>query len=276
MPPTLLPLLLLSIRTTLFPSNARAPPNPSQPQTPDTGNSRSINLEKDSIGASPSLYPVALQTASESDHPSATQIRGAKRACASSIASLIPHQAALAIFAVPTATRGKDSNNATVPGASSRTQLNPAKNRYQLTEPLTSSPVSPATTALKPGAKLQTGLNRDYNPSTSGGEARATFTTPKLTTAGERNSGSSSASAEATLPLAEDASSGSSQGDSDECDQREQELLLSAIEKDVLDLCSDSYCNKHLMFAIVEAVLVKIIPELAEHGVAELMNERGL
>lgn len=76
--------------------------------------------------------------------------------------------------------------------------------------------------------------------------------------------------------LAGDANNGSSVGDGGEDDQQERESLLSTIETDVLDLCSDSYCNKHLMFAIVETVLVKVIPELAEHGVAELMNERGL
>lgn len=181
----------------------------------------------------------------------------------------------MALFAVPTPARGNNSNDATVPGAPSRIQLNPAKNPSLLTEPLTSSSVSPANAALKPGAKLQTGLTRDYNPSNSGGAARAAAT-PELTTTGDSSFRSGGSGRTATSSIVEDANDGSSQSDSGKDDQQERELLLDAIERDVLDLCSDSYCNKHLMFSIVEAVLVKIIPELAEHGVAELMNERGL
>lgn len=63
-------------------------------------------------------------------------------------------------------------------------------------------------------------------------------------------------------------------GDDDDEDQRLQ--IRSAIERDILDLFSDSYCNKHLVFAIIEAVVVKVIPELADQGVAELMADRGL
>ncbi|KMU79553.1 hypothetical protein CISG_01971 [Coccidioides immitis RMSCC 3703] len=59
-------------------------------------------------------------------------------------------------------------------------------------------------------------------------------------------------------------------------DEEELLLLLRAIERDVLDLFSDSYCNKHLVYSIVEVVLVKLVPELMEHGVGELMAERGL
>lgn len=56
----------------------------------------------------------------------------------------------------------------------------------------------------------------------------------------------------------------------------EEELLLQAIETDLLDLLADEYCNKHLVYAILETVLSKILPELAERSVADLMDDRGV
>lgn len=59
-------------------------------------------------------------------------------------------------------------------------------------------------------------------------------------------------------------------------DDEEEELILSAIERDILDLFADEYCNKHLVYAIIETVLVKLLPEMSEQGVAEMMAERGV
>ncbi|EAW08184.1 uncharacterized protein ACLA_029120 [Aspergillus clavatus NRRL 1] len=56
----------------------------------------------------------------------------------------------------------------------------------------------------------------------------------------------------------------------------EEALLLEAIERDILDLFADEYCNKHLIYSIIEIVLVKILPELSERSVAELMEDRGV
>ena len=55
-----------------------------------------------------------------------------------------------------------------------------------------------------------------------------------------------------------------------------EEYLLQAIENDLLDLLSDEYCNKHLVYSIIETVLAKVLPEMAERGVAELMEDRGV
>jgi len=44
--------------------------------------------------------------------------------------------------------------------------------------------------------------------------------------------------------------------------------------EDVLDMFGDSYCNKHLLYGLVELILVRLIPELAEKGVEELLEER--
>lgn len=56
----------------------------------------------------------------------------------------------------------------------------------------------------------------------------------------------------------------------------ETSLLLRAIEHDILDPFADTYCNKHLIFSIIETVLVRLLPELSEHSLTELMEERGM
>lgn len=50
--------------------------------------------------------------------------------------------------------------------------------------------------------------------------------------------------------------------------------VITEIETDVLDIFSDVYCNKHLMYSALELVLVRLMPELAEKGVMELWGER--
>ncbi|KAJ5894146.1 PX-associated sorting nexin 13 [Penicillium taxi] len=56
----------------------------------------------------------------------------------------------------------------------------------------------------------------------------------------------------------------------------DEEFLLQAIETDLLDLLSDEYCNKHLIYAIIETVLAGVLPELANRSVAGLMEDRGV
>ncbi|KAL5366171.1 PXA domain-containing protein [Aspergillus floccosus] len=53
-------------------------------------------------------------------------------------------------------------------------------------------------------------------------------------------------------------------------------VLLEAVEDEILDLFADSYCNKHLIYAIIETVLVKLLPELSERSLTELMEDRGI
>lgn len=50
--------------------------------------------------------------------------------------------------------------------------------------------------------------------------------------------------------------------------------IIAEIETDILDVFSDAYCNKHLMYGALELVLVRLMPELAEKGVTELWEER--
>ncbi|GAB0134837.1 hypothetical protein EsDP_00003192 [Epichloe bromicola] len=52
-----------------------------------------------------------------------------------------------------------------------------------------------------------------------------------------------------------------------------EEVMLDELEG-LLDVLGDGYCNKHLMYSILELILVRLIPELRESGVEELMQER--
>lgn len=42
----------------------------------------------------------------------------------------------------------------------------------------------------------------------------------------------------------------------------------------VLNMFDDSYCNKHFLYGVVELIIVRLMPELAEKGVAELLEDR--
>ncbi|KAM0738657.1 hypothetical protein ACQRIT_006394 [Beauveria bassiana] len=44
--------------------------------------------------------------------------------------------------------------------------------------------------------------------------------------------------------------------------------------EDLLIVLNDEYCNKHLMYSILELILVRLMPELSEKGVGELWEER--
>jgi len=46
------------------------------------------------------------------------------------------------------------------------------------------------------------------------------------------------------------------------------------VETELLDVFGDEYLNRHLAYAILELVVVRVLPELAEKGVEELMKER--
>jgi hypothetical protein len=52
------------------------------------------------------------------------------------------------------------------------------------------------------------------------------------------------------------------------------ERILSNIEGGILDVFSDVYCNKHLMYGVLELILVRLMPELAENSITDLWEER--
>jgi hypothetical protein len=41
-----------------------------------------------------------------------------------------------------------------------------------------------------------------------------------------------------------------------------------------MDMLGDPYYNKHLVFSILELLTVRLLPELGQRAVAELMAER--
>ena len=53
----------------------------------------------------------------------------------------------------------------------------------------------------------------------------------------------------------------------------ERQIMLAEIEA-VLDVFGDSYMNKHLVFGIVELCVVRLMPEVGEMSVRELMEAR--
>lgn len=53
----------------------------------------------------------------------------------------------------------------------------------------------------------------------------------------------------------------------------ERDSIVREIEV-ILDIFGDSYCNKHLLYGIVELCLVRLVPEISEMGVRELMESR--
>lgn len=42
----------------------------------------------------------------------------------------------------------------------------------------------------------------------------------------------------------------------------------------LLMVFDDEYCNKHLMYGVLELLLVRLMPEISDKGVVELWDER--
>lgn len=42
----------------------------------------------------------------------------------------------------------------------------------------------------------------------------------------------------------------------------------------LLVVFDDEYCNKHLMYSVLELLLVRLMPEISDKGVVELWDER--
>lgn len=54
----------------------------------------------------------------------------------------------------------------------------------------------------------------------------------------------------------------------------DDERIIAEIESGILDVFGDAYCNKHLMYGVLELLLVRLMPELADRGVVDLWAER--
>ncbi|KAJ5748373.1 uncharacterized protein N7511_010069 [Penicillium nucicola] len=300
--PTLLPNLLLATRTALFPANTRPStqiavnigiPTSAPPQAPATSQkalaatalpgtpiTESIRgpAASDVIGQSldpgsksnsggsgggptpttTSARPVSLSsiaadaptTASthvpaepeKRDGPSETEIAAIKRRCAASLLAVIPRILARTFFGV--------CSSAPPPCSGDRTCS-------------TNSSLSPSTISSPP-------------PSADGGDQQLR-TAPQ----GNESTPSSSISHSGSSPVLP-AGSGHLAAEllrTDDDPARvglEEEYLLDRIENDILDIFADEYCNKHLIYSIIETVLAKVLPEISEHSVEDLLEDRGV
>ena len=148
---------------------------------------------------------------------------------------------------------GRDVTTIIVP-ASSPAKIEPARHPPR-NKVVPNSPSAPATQHTQQG-------------STS--DAEALRTAPKNGGSGQRNyydgedggggSGRNKKGAQMSAASAED--------------EDEDEGMIRDIEEGMLDVFSDAYCNKHLVYGLLELVLVRVMPELAEKGVTGLWGER--
>lgn len=79
------------------------------------------------------------------------------------------------------------------------------------------------------------------------------------------------------LPLVGGSNSSSSSslggGDHQQHGPDGDEKMVDEVEQ-LLMVLSDEYCNKHLLYSVLELILVRLMPELTEKGVEELWDER--
>lgn len=52
--------------------------------------------------------------------------------------------------------------------------------------------------------------------------------------------------------------------------------MLEEVEENILDAFGNESMNKHLIYGILELIVVRLIPETAEKGTSELLAERGV
>jgi hypothetical protein len=88
----------------------------------------------------------------------------------------------------------------------------------------------------------------------------------KLSAADADNNNNNSSSE----PRSEENANASTNTDND------QQPYLDELDRSILAPFSDAYCNKHLVYGILELLLVRLLPEMGEKGVRELWEERGV
>ncbi|KAF5130052.1 hypothetical protein E5D57_006387 [Metarhizium anisopliae] len=55
--------------------------------------------------------------------------------------------------------------------------------------------------------------------------------------------------------------------------EAEEEEMVDELEG-LLGVLGDEYCNKHLVYSVLELILVRLMPELCDNGVDDLLHER--
>ncbi|KAJ5960270.1 uncharacterized protein N7479_007420 [Penicillium vulpinum] len=297
--PTLLPNLLLATRTALFPANTRptsqiaaghieAPasalqsvqtPTPSQKalapsastgppivervRGPDTTKiiSKTNNPGKNSNNSGNTSGPALTATSGHSslsaisadvptppvlnepaepvkrNSPSRTEIAAIKRRCAASLLALIPRSLARNFLGVPSSAPPPPYSGDGTCRSNSSSSL------------VTSPP--PSTNAHQGSLqeeKANLASSLSHLPSSHGPVASGHLAAERLRTDDDPSAGT----------------------------DLEELHLLETIEKDFLDLFADEYCNKHLIWSIIETVLAKVLPEMADHSVEDLLEDRGV
>ena len=58
-------------------------------------------------------------------------------------------------------------------------------------------------------------------------------------------------------------------------DQDGQDEMIGQVEE-ILDVFGDAYLNKHLVYNILELVIIRVVPELGESRPSEILSERGV
>lgn len=282
--PTLLPHLLLASRTTLFPSNAPPPPPPpaqgadssrvaAQAQTqipaspaaysstsPSAGEKDSsslANVNANTTGKSGAPEMTTLPTVSpgeEENVSSAQEIAIIKRQCAARLLALIPRSIARRFFG---GAGNTNTNNADTDGEGG------------ITIPIEDN----SNNDPPPYSDNGHSNNSDHDQMKNGHTTTTTTTSPTSpitsTTTSSRGDSQRQPQPQHHKPLP------TPPFDSN-ADQEEETFLTTTIENEFLDLLADEYCNKHLVYSILETLLGKLLPELRERSVGGLLEDRGV
>lgn len=194
------------------------------------------------------------------------ELASLRRRCAAALWGLVPRQLGRLYFGVG---GGGGGGGSSTRGASGSWWRSPSRPNEADEEEQAGPPGSPASRARSGPTDSQraTSANLMSSNTRSGDD-------PGLADSGR------SAGASASGPLASrdppapssDAQGLTVEGEAD--DAGDEQRILGEIESGIIDVFGDSYCNKHLVYGILELVLVRLMPELAEKGVIELWEER--
>ncbi|KAJ6144429.1 PX-associated sorting nexin 13 [Penicillium chermesinum] len=275
LPPTLLPNILLATRLALFPANARPAALAASPATPAFAPQPSVQLPNTDGKSLTATSPVVATSPAPAPQVEWRHVQHQRPRSARHFAgACIPSRTADPVNPSPTLPTAPATNQQ----APSSTGAIAAIQRQCAASLLAVIPRSVARTLLG----LPAPSSSDRTCST--GCSSSSLTNPPSPPPSRQKE----RSGDTLLPRSSSQQSiGMSLRESPLGDQRtdriaspevdpEEELLLRAIETDLLDLLADEYCNKHLVYAVLETVLMKVLPELAERSVADLMDDRGV
>ncbi|KAJ5764191.1 hypothetical protein N7533_002872 [Penicillium manginii] len=172
------------------------------------------------------------------------EIAAIKRRCAASLLAVIPRNVARTFFAAPTPSSSDRSCSTASGSLSSLTSIRP----------------SPPTSRDEEKCGVQP---RSFQGASSTSQLPQSNSTPS----GSSMSGGKTGTERLYVDERD--------GEQDSVDLEEL-YLLETIEDDLLDLFADEYCNKHLIYSIIETVLSKVLPELTERSILDLMEDRGV